>query len=212
VTILAFFFNEVSNIVILILLVSIPAELYIVLKTRKSIKTGNIILLVFGLFIGIIFGNKLLLSESKINLFMFMGLVISVFSLYFIFLEDRLKPRRINKFWTFLIGILSGITSTAFGMGGPPIILYYRFLNPPKAEFRVNLLTIFFITSCIKTPLYIYNGLLNPDHLVSALIVLPFVILGIWVGYYLHLNIDENRFKKYTALAMLILGLMLMLE
>jgi uncharacterized protein len=208
-SILAYFFNDLSYIVVLVLLTSLPTEMYVLIKSRKSLKTGNILPLIIGLIIGILLGNKLLLLRDKINLFPIMGAVIIIFSLYFIFFEDRIKPRRIGKFWSFFIGLLSGVTTATFGMGGPPIILYYRFMNPPKDEFRVNVLTIFFITSCIKTPLYIYNGLLTMPQVYSSLIVIPFVILGIWLGCTLNLKIDEARFRKFTSIAMLILGLML---
>ena len=212
VSILAFFFNDLSSLVILVLLLSLPAEIFIVLKTRKSIRTGNIFLLVTGLFFGIFFGNRLLILRERINLFIFMGVLLCIFSLYFIFLENRVKPRRINRTWTFIIGLISGITSATFSMGGPPIILYYRFLNPPKAEFRVNLLAIFFITSCIRTPLYVFDGLLTSAHLLSALIVIPFVVSGIFAGYKLHLNIDEARFRRITSYVIFVLGFMLLFK
>ena len=208
-TILAHFYNDLSNIVILVLLTSIPTEIYVLIKERRSLKTGKILPLIIGLLIGILFGNELLLLRDKINLFPLMGVVIVVFSLYFLFFEERVKPRRIGMFWSFIIGLLSGVTTATFGMGGPPIILYYRFMNPPKDEFRVNVLTIFLITSCIKTPLYIYTGILTIPQVYSSLLVMPFVVLGIWLGCVLNFNIDEARFRKYTSFAMLVLGLML---
>jgi len=209
VSILAFFFDDISNLVILVLLMSVPVELFIVLKTKNFIKPGKIFLLVLSLFIGILIGNELLVMRESLDLIKMMGVVLTVFSIYFIFFEQRVKPKKVNSFWTFVLGFFSGLTAATFSMGGPPIILYYRFLNPPKSEFRVNLLLIFFITSCIRIPFYIGNGLLSMIQVNSAVIVAPFIIAGVCLGYYLHLNIDELRFKKYTAFAILILGIML---
>jgi uncharacterized protein len=209
VTILAFFFNDISSIVILVLLLSIPIEVFIVAKSRKSIKTGNIWLMIIGLIIGIILGTELLDMQNEINLFIMMGCAIIMTSIYFIFIEDKVKPRKISIIWTLLIGIVSGVLSATFGMGGPPVILYYKFMNPPKNEFRTNLLTIFLIISCIRVPVYIYTDLLSKDLLLSSLSVLPFALFGMFVGNILHFGMDEKLFKKLTAFAMLVLGILL---
>lgn len=110
---------------------------------------------------------------------------------------------------TVAAGAASGLANGAFGIGGPPVILFY-FASPAGAAAGRASLSAFFL--CIDiiglSNLSAMAGLVNMGSVIRAIIYLPFLIVGIWIGHHTFKGVDEAKFRKAV---LLLLGLMAVL-
>jgi hypothetical protein len=73
-------------------------------------------------------------------------------------------------------------------------------------------MTIFLLMTVVRVPSYIANGLVTAPRRWSALLVMPGVLLGAWLGHRLHLRISERTFRRLVSLLLAVLGLMLLIK
>jgi len=99
-----------------------------------------------------------------------------------------------------------------FGTGGPPLIVWFHLSAVGKSEFRANLMAIFLLMTGVRTVTYLANGLMTGERLWSALLVLPAVIAGAWLGHRLHLELAERTFRRMVSLLLAVLGVVLLLR
>lgn len=101
-------------------------------------------------------------------------------------------------------GALSGLSSGATGMGGPPIVLYYLAGRDPAVEIRASLICFFLLTSILQVFAYTLNGLLTVTNALQGLILLPVFILGAFAGSRLFVQSREHLYRR-VALALVAL-------
>ncbi len=213
ITLLSLVFGDLSSIIPYFLLLCIPTEITIVTKNRKIIDFSFIKKFVFFLFLGLLIGSFLLKYTVPEKLILFLGIIIVIIAVYFLFFEEKInlsfkKSGNSGKFFSFLTGILGGV----YGISGPPIIIYLKGLKLDKTTFRATILSIFFAMSVLRTIVYLFIGLYNLQILITAILTIPFVIAGLFIGNQIHHSVSEKKFKKITALVLLINGILLVLK
>jgi hypothetical protein len=110
---------------------------------------------------------------------------------------------------TVAAGAASGLANGAFGIGGPPAILFYFSSPAGSAESRASLIAYFLATDAMG--LATLSGMANLVTLSTAIraaIYLPFLVAGIWIGHRAFKGVDEGKFRKAV---LGLLGLMALL-
>jgi uncharacterized membrane protein YfcA len=197
--------------VVLLLLVNLPAELFVTWRSRRDIRWRPIAGLGMGIAVGIPVGAWLLSHTDPEIILTLLGWFLIGVGLLFIKLPPggRITPPVAAAPPT---GLLSGVLTGLFGTGGPPLIIWYHLAAVGKSAFRANLMTIFLLMTVVRVPSYIANGLVTAPRLWSALLVMPGVLLGAWLGHRLHLRISERTFRRLVSLLLAVLGLMLLIK
>jgi uncharacterized protein len=109
-----------------------------------------------------------------------------------------------GKIGSTLAGAASGLSNGAFGIGGPPVILFY-FASPAGAVAgRASLTAFFLATDVIGLANQSVHGLVTKETTFRALIYLPALLLGVWVGSHSFKTISPEKFRK-VVLAILAL-------
>lgn len=202
---------ELQDAVVLLLLITLPGELFVVASCRRQIRWRGVALVLVGLAGGIPLGTAALrLGDPQIVLIGLGAFLVAVgllFALLPLGLHLSLHP-----LWGTFAGFLGGTLSGMFGTGGPPLILFYRLAGLPKAAFRGQLMAVFLATTAVRLPTYIAGGLVTPPRLWAALAVAPVVLAGIVVGHRVQLRLDERTFQRLVALALALLGVLLLLR
>lgn len=206
---LAMLLPDVRDVVVLLLLVNLPAELFVVASSWREIAWRGVAVLMVGVALGIPAGAWLLGHGEPQLLLSVLGGVLLVVGVAFGLSSER-RVIRWPRWVVGPIGLLSGLLTGLFGTGGPPLVLYYQLGGADKAAFRGNLMAIFLLMTAIRVPSYAGAGLITGERLWSSLMVLPAVIVGAWVGNRLHLTIGEKMFRKLVALALGVLGALLL--
>ncbi len=93
-------------------------------------------------------------------------------------------------------GAASGLSNGAFGIGGPPVILFYFSSPAGVAAGRASLVAFFLATDVIGLANQSYQGLVTWDAAYRALAYLPALLLGVWIGARKFKNVDQAVFRK----------------
>lgn len=213
VAVLAFFYPDLSGLVALLLLINLPTEVFVVARDRRAVPWRELGPLLLALSAGIPAGALLLRAGAGERwLVQLLGVVLLLFSAYFLLLEKPGAPLRSRRGSPIGAGLASGVLAGLFGTGGPPLILHFRLRGLPKQSFRAALLAVFLVTGLVRFPVYLAAGLIRLPTLWSALLVLPACLLGLALGQSLHLRVSERGFRRAAAVALGILGLLLLIR
>ena len=206
------YYGKLEIFVPLLLLLTLPAEVVISIKDRKFLDFRKL-----GFFVALslptMFAGALLLKSYSTEswILALMGLIITALALYFL-KYDRNAIRLKGSFWKYLMGLISGLLGGIYGIGGPPMIIYFKVIQLEKSEFRVTLLSIFLFMAITRFGIYLFMGFYNRELFMGALSMVPFMLLGLVSGMILHGKISEKRFRMLTSLFLLVCGLLLILK
>lgn len=142
-----------------------------------------------------------------------LGVVVLLFALRLLFRDPQGRPAQApRKLLGVISGGLAGLLDALFGTGGPPLIVYFSWLGLPPAAFRATfVVTAAFGLHLPRFVAYAATGLLTPSALLTALALLPTMLLGTWIGAQLHPHINERTFRRAAAAVLLVVGLELAL-
>ena len=206
---LALFLPDIKDAVVLLLLVNIPAELFVVWRSRREIRWRGILVICVGIAIGVPAGTAILqLGDPSVVLTILGLFLVAVGVLFLVLPEARRIEDGVGR--ASIIGLVSGVLSGLFGTGGPPLIVYFRLRGIDKSAFRSHLMAIFLVVTAVRLPSYAFSGLLTAPRLTSALVVLPAVLLGGFVGHKVHLSLSERLFRRAVSVALALLGVLLL--
>ncbi len=207
---LALLLPDVRDVVVLLLLVSLPAELLVVTTSWRDISWRGVALLMVGIAIGIPIGGWLLGWGDPRLLLHGLGFVLLVVGGVFL-VAPTTRARPWPNWAGPPVGLVAGLLTGLFGTGGPPLVLYFQLAGVDKAAFRGNLMAIFLFMTMIRVPSYAGLGLITAERLWSSLLVLPAVVVGAWLGHRMQLRIEERTFRRLVAIALVALGVLLVL-
>lgn len=118
------------------------------------------------------------------------------------------RPRTApNAVQTTGVGVISGIINGASANGGPPVILLFLSSPAGAAVGRASLIAFFLFTDVWASLFYWHEGLMTLGTLRDAVVFLPVLALGLWVGSRCFARIDEGRFKKLVLVLLLLVSL-----
>jgi uncharacterized membrane protein YfcA len=208
---LALLMPEVRDVVVMLLLVNLPAELYVVGSTWRNVAWRGIVAVVAGIVVGIPLGAWLLDRGEPTELLTMLGAVLVVVGGVFLLAPSN-RMARVPSWIAPPVGLVSGVLTGLFGTGGPPLIFYYHLKGVDKTTFRSSLMAIFLLMTFIRMPSYVAFGLVTGPRMWSALAVFPAVLLGAWIGNRIHLRIDEAVFRRLVSAALVLIGALLLIR
>lgn len=108
---------------------------------------------------------------------------------------------------TLAIGAAAGLANGAFGIGGPPVILFYFATPAGHAAGRASLIAYFLFTDVVGLAFLAREGLVTEDVGLLALASLPALVAGVWLGARSFRTADPARFRKIVLLVLMALAL-----
>jgi uncharacterized membrane protein YfcA len=194
------------------LVFSIPTNIYMVWKERKSISLKVVIPLSIMLLGGIIPGTFLLKVGNDWILKSILGLVIVGIAIEMLTRKPAEKDeQKTRPVFLIIIGVLSGILAGLYGIGAL-LISYISRTTDNRSEFRGNICCVFLVDNVFRFFLYLYTGLLNKEIFILTLILSPAVLIGMIAGNKLDSNMKEETVKKTVIFLLLISGTTLFIK
>ena len=120
----------------------------------------------------------------------------------------RLKNDRLS--WVF--GLDAGILGGAYGMNGPPLVVYGTLRGWSPEHFRATLQGYFLPASVLGMMGYWAAGLWTSSVNRYYLRSLPAVLLAIVVGRWTSRRLDGRRFLVYVQAGLLAIGVGLLVQ
>lgn len=109
---------------------------------------------------------------------------------------------------TAVVGTAAGMANGAFGIGGPPVILFYFASPAGHIAGRASLVTYFMLTDLVGLAFLAREGLVTREAGILALAFLPALAAGVWLGARMFKTADPVRFRKIVLIVLACLALL----
>ena len=103
-------------------------------------------------------------------------------------------------------GAISGLINGFVGLGGPPLVIYMLALKQSATVQRANTLVFMAITSVLVLGSTFVGGGVTLENSFLGVLTAPFQIAGGWLGARLFLKLPLELFKKFSLVALIVLG------
>jgi uncharacterized protein len=182
---------------------------YLLLRCYRHLERRHVIPIFLGIFLGVPLGVFLLKSLDEWTMKKALGLIIFLYSILSLtsFFEAR---RHLGTRWAYLTGFLAGGFGGAFGIGGPPTVVYVTAQAMEKFTARAVLLASSVFVYALALPLYSFSGLVSGEMIFMNLVFSPTVILGVWVGHWLFTKVDHGLYRRIILFLLMGQGCMLL--
>ena len=179
-----------------IFLLEIAASIHLLPDLWRDIHWRSLIPLVIGTGIGTPIGLMFLISVSAAPMQIALGLfVLAATCLLWIGFALKSMPGNIASTTA---GLAAGVANGAFGIGGPPVILFYFASPAGNIVGRATLVAYFLLTDAIGLVFLAHENLVTTDALLRMLIFLPALLAGVWLGARSFRNADPLVFRKWV--------------
>ncbi len=173
----------------------------------------NMPILMSGLAIGVVIGILVFGLVRQDLLRLVIGAIAIAFALNNIFGWAKKRPPAktswpIGVFWS----SLSGLTSFLAHAGGAPIMAYLLPLRLDKRAYIGTMVWFFFASNYAKIIPYLFLGQLDTSNLVTALVLLPFVPIGVRLGVLIQGKLNDGVFYQISYWALLSIGIKLIYD
>ena len=196
----------------LAVLVSITVAGIVVVQDWKNIHLGSAGWLVFSSLFGIPLGLLLLTSSHQGVVKAALAVTIMTFSAYSLIGRTPLELRRDSRGWLLACGFCAGMLGGAYGMNGPPLVVYGAMRRWSAQHFRATLQAYFLPASIIGMGGYWLAGLWTPTVTHYYLLSLPVTLLGVFLGRVINRRLRGEIFLKYLYFGLAIIGALLLVQ
>lgn len=109
---------------------------------------------------------------------------------------------------TFATGTASGLFNGSFGVGGPPVILFFFSSPAGAAAGRASIIAYFLLTDLTGLAWQGSEGLLNLAAVWRALLFLPPLLAGVWLGNRSFSNANPEQFRRWVLRLLMLLAVL----
>jgi uncharacterized membrane protein YfcA len=105
-------------------------------------------------------------------------------------------------------GAASGVLNGAFGIGGPPVILFY-FSTPGAAAIgRASIIFFFLFTDLLGVGYFATQDIVTTQSFIQSLFWLPALLIGVWIGAHGFRRMDQDAFRRWVLVILIALALL----
>lgn len=192
------------------LLLGYPTNFILAWKERKSIRWEICLPLALLVVVGTIPGVFFLKSANVSSIKVLFGAIIVLIGAEMLWSDANGSRFKQSKFLLILIGILSGILCGLYGVGAL-LGAYLGKVTNDSHSFKANICTVFVIENTLRIVLYTVWGLLTFDVLRQAVVLLPFMLIGLGSGMLSGKFLDEKIVRKLVIVMLIVSGAALIL-
>lgn len=200
-----------ANISPIDLLLGCPANLILTWKNRKSLDPKVYLPLAALVLAGSIPGAFLLKNVDVRAIKLVFGIVVIVLGAEMLSREYSRKKASASRLALVIIGVTAGILCGLFGVGAL-LAAYVNRVTEDGSSFKANISAVFIVDNLFRMILYSALGLLTPDTVRFALLLIPFALVGLFAGMKCSNHMDERIVRKFTSVLLILSGISLILK
>lgn len=192
------------------LILGYPTNLIISIKERKVITPRIVIPLAVMVIIGSLGGALFLKNADTTLIKIIFGVLVILVGIEMLLRELSQKKAKNSKVLLTIIGILSGFLCGLYGVGALFGAYIGRTTDDLKS-FKANICTVFIIENTFRIILYLFYGIITMESLKRALILSPFMLIGLGAGMFSAGKISEKIVKRIVIILLIVSGIALIL-
>lgn len=191
-------------------LLSITVAVVVVAQDWRHVRVRSATRLVLSTLMGIPVGLIVLREAPEPLVKAGLGVVVAGFAMAA--LRGRGSYALANDRLAWIFGLSAGVLGGAYGMNGPPLVMYGALRQWPPEQFRATLQGYFLPASLIGMAGYYAAGLWTPGVSRYYLLSLPTALLAIGLGRVINRRLDADRFFVYVYAGLIASGAGLLLQ
>jgi uncharacterized membrane protein YfcA len=195
-----------------VVLLSITIAAVVVVQDWRKIHVRSTGWLLAPTFVGIPLGIALLRSVHQNGVKAALAILIIAFSGYSLVGKRPPELREDSRGWLLGCGFLAGVLGGAYGMNGPPLVIYGAMRRWSPQHFRATLQGYFLPASLVAMAGYWLAGLWVPAVTHDYLISLPAALPAIFLGRVLNHRLRGEAFLKYVYGGLVCVGALLLIQ
>ena len=196
--------------VVLALVMEVTASILQAVSVWRDVPWKRVALLLGGAAVGTPVGVQLLtiLPEPNLRLGIAGFVLISALAL----MSGWKLKRKAAASSTTGVGILSGICNGAVAMGGLPVALFLTADGDSPQRIRAAVVAYFFLLDIMGLFWLTQSGIATPLALRDAVLALPVLVIGMWLGTRHFLGATPEGFRRVTLILLASIALLTMLR
>ncbi|HEY1378827.1 MAG TPA: sulfite exporter TauE/SafE family protein [Gemmataceae bacterium] len=191
-------------------LVSITVAGVVVAQDWRHVHVGSAGRLVLATLAGTPLGLLLLTAAAERAVKAVLAVVIIAFSIYSLLGRRRATLADDRLAWAF--GFAAGVLGGAYGMNGPPLVVYGTLRGWSPQHFRATLQGYFLPASLVGMAGYWLANLWTPAVTRYYLIALPAVVVAILLGRAVNRRMAGPAFLRYVHGGLIVVGAVLLVQ
>jgi uncharacterized protein len=204
-------FLPVSYLVPLMALLDLASATFIGTTGREHVAKAEMKRIIPFMFVGFVVGTTVLVGVPDEYLRLSLGVFAVGVGIHSI--VNPTLHRTISALWCVPTGIIGGSIATVFGAGGPIYATYLSGRLKDKNEIRSTMSALISISAFTRVILYAIAGLLlHAAILGGALLLSPFVWLGLKIGHRIHLGLSQQQMRRAVGTMLVLTGGSLLLR
>jgi uncharacterized protein len=189
-----------------LLLLMLPLNAFVAWRERTALDWNGSGWITAGRVAGTFVGLWVLIAVAPSTLNMLVGAATLLAALASMF-APAFTPNR-GAFAT--AGLVTGITETATGIGGPPLALVYQ--HHAAASQRANVALCFLLGELLSLLLLAVTGRLSLAQAAVAALFLPAVAIGGFSSRFAHAGLDQRRLRMFVLGFAVVSGVVLIVR
>ncbi len=187
---------------------SVTVALIVLVQDWNKVHARSAVRLVLSTMLGIPLGLIVLRNWAEPVVKGILAAVLIGFSVYSL-LDGKHRELRDDRF-AWLFGFAAGVLGGAYGMNGPPLVIYGSLRKWSPQHFRATLQGYFLPASITVLCGYRFAGLWTAEVSRFYLLSLPFVVVATLLGRAFNRRIAAHRFVLYVQCGLGALGVVLL--
>jgi hypothetical protein len=196
----------------LAVLLSITIAGIVVIQDWKLIHFLSAGWLLLATLPGLPLGLLLLSSGHQRIVRVLLGLVIAGFSIWSLGRRGSIKLHHDRRALLFVCGFSAGVLGGAFGMNGPPLVVYGSLRGWSPQQFRATLQAYFLPASLLAMAGFRVTGLWTPAVTHDYLWSLPVMLPALFLGRSINSRLRGEAFLKLVFAGLACIGAILALQ
>lgn len=196
----------------LAVLVSITVAAVVVAQDWQKIHFRSARWLLFSTLAGIPLGLGLLIRVDERPVKALLAILILSFAMYSLLGRQRLELKNDSPAWLFGCGFCAGVLGGAYGMNGPPLVVYGAMRRWSPQHFRATLQGYFLPASLVGMAGYWLTGLWKPAVTRYYFLSLPLTLAAVFLGRAINHRFTGDSFLKYVFAALILVGIVLLAQ
>ncbi|MBW4050773.1 MAG: sulfite exporter TauE/SafE family protein [Proteobacteria bacterium] len=193
-----------------VVLISITVAAIALIQDWRHVHLRSASWLVVSTLIGTPLGLLLLTRAEGAVVKACLGLFLAGFAAYSLLRGTRAVLEDDRFAWPF--GLSAGVLGGAYGMNGPPLVIYGTLRGWSPQRFRATLQGYFLPASATSMLGYWLAGLWRPQVTRYYLMSLPGVLVATFLGRRLNGRIEARSFLRWVNLGLLVIAVMLLAQ
>jgi uncharacterized protein len=204
-------FYPLTFVLPMLALLDFAAAVRVGLQSRGHLLRHELAWLLPCMAVGMVAGVALLVNLPAHFVLGTLGGLVAAYGIYT--LSGREIGFRVPQGSAVPVGVVGGVLSSLFGVGGPLYVMYLTARGHDPLQVRSTIAALLSITTLTRVVLFALYGLYAQDGIfLFALALAPGMLLGLFVGHRLHLNLSRRRLVQCIAALLVASGASLLIK